>query len=244
MKNAKRSLIYLCSMMLAVLLFCSFANAQVFTADFAMLPVASESPEKGVLIDLIKEIAKETGNRVDIKVYPFKRSLQNVIENKADFHIPFIKSPYKPEAQLPFDYSTASLFDVNFVLYTNKDKPINTNNLAQYTITTDAAHVELFDFNIKPDYQIESSLKKLSAGRIDGYIFADSEADPVLKKLGLKNIKRQLYKVYDVHAVLPKGQKGKAADQMLTKGMTIVRQNGKWKKIIKPIDQEYVDWQP
>ncbi|MDY6904509.1 MAG: transporter substrate-binding domain-containing protein [Thermodesulfobacteriota bacterium] len=244
MKNVKHPLSFLCFMMLTALFLSASANAQVFKANFALLSVASESPDKGVLIDLIKEIAKETGNQVEIKVYPFKRSLQNAIEHKADFHIPFIKSPYKPEDQLPFDYSTASLFDVNFILYTNKNKPIDTSNLAQYTITTDAAHVDLFDFPIKPDYQIESSLKKLNAGRIDGYIFADSEADPILKQLGLKNIRRQLYKVYDVHAVLPKGEKGKAADQMITKGMAILRQNGKWAKIIKPLDNEYVDWQP
>ena len=56
----------------------------------------------------------------------------------------------------------------------------------------------------------------MDAGRIDGFIFADTSADPIIKKEGLKNIHRELYDVFDVKIIIPKGEKGKATDAFLT----------------------------
>ncbi len=222
----------------------AFAEGKTFKASLAQMELTAKNENEGILVDLVKLWAKMTGNTVEIKVYPFKRSLENAISGEADFHLPLIKNPYKTADELGFDYSTAPIFDVNFVLYTNKDKPIDKNKLSEYKITTDGAHVEFFDFKIGSDFSIESALKKLSLGRIDGYIFADSEADLALKKLGLKNIKRELYHVYKVHAVLPRGQKGKDADNMITEAMQKLSTTQEYKDLMGIFLTGYNDWQP
>lgn len=221
-----------------------FSAEKTYKASLAQLTVAAENEEKGVLVDLVKLWSKATGNNIFIKVYPFKRSLENAISHESDFHIPLIKNPYKTEAELGFDYSTSEIFKVNFVLYTNKGKPIDNNKLSDYKITTDAAHVDFFNFKIGSEFSIESALNKLSLGRIDGFIFADSETDPVLIKLGLKNIKRELYRTYSVHAVLPRGEKGKGPDLMITEGMDIIKKNGEYSKLMDTVFKAYDDWQP
>jgi polar amino acid transport system substrate-binding protein len=222
----------------------AFAEGKTYKATLAHLDLTAKNKDEGILVELVKMWAKATGNTIEIGVYPFKRSLENAISGEADFHLPMIKNPYKTADELGFKFSTTPIFNVNFVLYTNKDKPIDKNNLSQYKITTDAAHVDFFDFKISADFNIESALKKLSLGRIDGFIFADSETDLTLKKLGLKNIKRELYKVYDVHAVLPLGDKGKDADQMITEAMQKVSTTSEFKKLMTPLTVQYSDWQP
>ncbi|MCP4325794.1 MAG: transporter substrate-binding domain-containing protein [Alteromonadales bacterium] len=225
--------------------FKTFAHEKTYKASLALLPVAAESKESGVLVDLVKLWEKATGKEIKINVSPFKRSLRDAINNKVDFHLPLIKNPYKNDSKQDFDYSTSVIFTVSFVLYTNKTKHINKNRLSDYALVTEPAHKDLFDFAIEENYRgIAHSLKMLNKGVIDGYIFADVEADPVLKKLGLKNIKRELYKIYDVHAVLPKGEKGKGVDIIISKAMNKIRESGEWEVLMSPVYHEYIDWQP
>jgi len=218
------------------------AEEHAYRASLAKLPVAAESAEKGVMVDLLRLLGSATNSQISIDVYPFKRSLTNAIKGIADFHIPLIKPPHDPPSD--FDYSTAPLFSVNFVLYTHKSSHLDINNLSQYTLSTDAAHTNLFDFKISPSYDIASALNMVASKRIDGYIFADVEADPVLRRLALKDIKRERFQLFHVHAVLPAGSKGKAADRMISKGMNIIRENGQWEQLMSPIYHEYIDWQP
>lgn len=220
------------------------ADPVTYKVSMAKLPWATECEQKGVAVEILRLWEKQLGVRFDIHRYPFKRSLFNVINRRADFHIPLIKNPDKDEKELAFDYSTSALGRVNFILYTNKHLSIVPSNLHAYKVYTDASHVELFTFPIQADYTIENSLRKLDSGRIDAYIFAEKEVDPILKKLGLKNIRRQLYKVFDVHAVLPKGEKGGKVDQMITKGMQIIKKNGQWADITKPVHGDFDNWQP
>jgi polar amino acid transport system substrate-binding protein len=221
-----------------------YASENRYKASIAQMPVISESPEKGVLVFLVKSWAEATGNEIDIKVYPFKRALDNAISGEADFEFPFIRNPYIDENKLSFDYSTSIIYDVNFVLYTSKNKTIDKNNLSNYKIGTDAAHVDYFDFKVLPEYDVESALKKIDLGRIDGFIHADVVVDPVLKNLGLKSIKRELFKVYHVHAILPKGEKGKDTDLMITEALKRVKKSGRFSELMDPVYKEYNNWQP
>ena len=168
-------------------------------------------------------MAKTSGKEIDIQVVPFNRSIRDVIEGKADFHMPLIKNDIVDLNKLEYTYAKPVLWHVNFVLYTNKDKPIDKSKLKDYKIETDLAHVSYFDFPVKGSTRIDSSLKKVNAGRIDGFIFADFAADPIIKKEGLKNVHRELYKVFDSCMVLPKGEKGKATDVFLTETIEKMR---------------------
>jgi polar amino acid transport system substrate-binding protein len=219
-------------------------SAENYKASLAEMPLHAVSNTEGIQVDLVKAIAKVSGNIISIEVCPFARSINNVVTGKADFHIPLIKNDVIPEAKLPYAYSTETLFHTNFVLYTLKGSPVNTTNLASYKVETDRAHVEYFPFKISPSNTIEQSLNKLKIGRIDAFIFADSPSDAELKKLGFKNIQRRLYKRFDVKAVLPRNEHGKQVDAMLTKAIEDLRKNGTLHKIEGATDAPYNDWQP
>jgi polar amino acid transport system substrate-binding protein len=224
--------------------FCAMGFAGDYTASLAKMPIYAESEDQGVLVDLTKAIAEVSGNNISIKVQPFKRSMMNVIRKEVDFHMPLIKNPNIPEKDLEYDHSTETIFHVNFVLYTNKDKPLDLDQLDKYKIETDAAHVQYFPFKTIPSSSIEGSLKKVSSGRIDGFVFADNASDPVIKSLNLTNIHRQLYKRFDVKIILSKGERGKDVDQMLGAAIKQLKDSGDYDKIMGQIDQEYQDWQP
>ena len=209
-----------------------------------MKATIAEMPPTPILVEFVEAMAKTSGKDIEIQVVPFNKSVHDLVDGKADFHFPLIKADNIPEDQLDYAYSTETPFHVNFVLYTNKNKPIDKSKLKDYKIETDLAHVAYFDFPIKGSTRTDSSLKKVNAGRIDGFIFADTPSDPVIKKEGLKNIHRELYKVFDSKIILPKGEKGKATDVFLTETIQKMRADGSLDKIMSPLDQPYDDWQP
>ncbi len=220
------------------------AGAADIKGSIAKLPGLSENKDKGLLVDLVKAMANTSGKDIEIQVVPFNKSMHDLVAGNADFHLPLIKADNIDEADLDYSHSKETLFHVNFVLYTNKNKPVDKNNLKDYRIETDLAHVKYFDFPIKGSTRLDSSLKKVNAGRIDGFIFADVNADPIVQKEGMKNIKRELYKVFDVKIILPKGEKGKETDVFLTETIEKMRADGSFDKIMKPLEKPYDDWQP
>lgn len=220
------------------------AQAADMMGSLANMPVYAESKDKGVLVDLVKAIAEASGKSIDYQVVPFNKSMHDVVDGQVDFHMPLIKADTIDESTLNYAHSTETIFHVNFVLYTNKSKPVNQSALKDYKIETDLAHVNYFDFPVKGSPKIDSSLKKVDAGRIDGFIFADFASDPIIKAEGLNNLKRELYKVFDVKIILPKGDKGAATDAFLTETIGKLRANGTFDRIMSVIDQPYNDWQP
>ncbi len=228
-------------------LFLSFLMGQAygggFKASLAKMPVVAESENKGVLVDLVKAISSQ-GSPIEYQVVPFNRSMSSVINGDVDFHLPLIKMPDNIAKNLDFDFSTETIYKINFVLYSNKNKKIDMNNLGKYKLETDLAHVGYFDFKISGSTDIAGSLRNVDLGRIDGFIFADAAADPLLKEKKFKNIARTFYKRYDVKIILPKGKRGGEADQMLSKAIAKLKKSGKYAKIMSTIDKPYEDWQP
>lgn len=221
-----------------------WGQGEVIKGSIAKMPIYAEDTEKGVLVDLVKAMARTGDRTIDLKVLPFQRSMTSVINREADFHMPLIKHPASDEKNLNYDLSTVNLFQVNFVLYTNKNKPIDRTRIADYKVETDAAHVNYFHPQIIGSPNLESSLKKLNAGRIDGFIFADNASDAIIKSQNLTNIHRELYQVFEVKAVLPKGEKGKAVDLFLSETIQKLKENGQYGTIMDAINTPYNDWQP
>lgn len=214
-------------------------EAKKIKISIAQMPVYAENTEKGVLVDLAKAMCKESGVELELQVVPFKRSMDDVITNKVDFHMPLIHNPLIDEATLPYKHSTETIFHVNFTLYTNKNKPLDKNSLKNYKIETDAAHVQYFPFSVISSTDLEGSIKKVDAGRIDGFIFADNAIDPLIKKLSLKNVNRELYQRFDVKIILPKNDKSKDTDLYITKTIGTLRTQGIYASIMNALDQPF-----
>ena len=219
-------------------------SAEELKVSLAKMPVYAESSDKGVLVELSKMLAKELKMDLNLSVVPFARSIDKAVKKSVHFHMPLIESPGYRNEVLPFDYSTATIFHVNFVLYENKKNPLKLDNMAAYKIETDRAHVNYFPFDAISSSCLECSLKKVNIGRIDGFIFADFASDPLVKMNNLTNIKRRLYKVFDVKIVLPKGDRGGRVDQMLVTAIDNLRATGEYQKLMEQIDMPYNDWQP
>jgi polar amino acid transport system substrate-binding protein len=229
---------------IVLIFFTCSVTAEELRASLAKMPVHALSKSEGIQVDLVNAIAAVSGYDIDIDVYPFARSIDNVISGSADFHIPLIKNEVIPASELPYAYSTETIFQVNFVLYTKKGSEVNKENLANFSIETERAHVDYFPFKLSPSNSIEQSLKRLSLGMIDGYIFADTSTDPLLLKLGYNNISRSLYKVFDVKIVLSKNENGKRIDDILSKSIQTLKANGRLQRIEESVNFPYDNWQP
>jgi len=211
------------------------AQAADRVMSFGNLPVLAETKDKGILVNMVKALDKAMGSTSDIGVFPFPRSIDNVVQGKAAYHLPELEDPKTDPASLPFDLSDTMFFKVHFVLYSTKGAGVTLDNLASKKIETSMAHTRYFPFKIKGSSNFESSMKKVNAGRIDGFIFAMLEMDSLMAALKLDNIERQLYQSFEVRAILPKGQKGGDTDKYLKAGMDKLVASGEYAKIMGPL---------
>lgn len=208
-----------------------------------VVPFMGDAPGQGpenLLVDVIRQWSEETGQAISIERFPFKRSLMMAASGEADFHFPLIKDHDETDNALPFGYSSTTIFTINFVLYSRRGESLDVDDLQNFRIATHGGHANLFPFPTIEDHSIEGSLRKLASGRIDGFVFADAGTDPVLFDLGLMDIQRQLYKVYDVHAVIAHEAKGGPIDQFITEAT-----RGMDRSILglAMVGQPYRDWQ-
>ncbi len=231
--------------------------AKTWRASIAQMPIYAVNHDEGVLPDFVKAMERVSGEKIEFVVVPFARSMSYVQNRRVDFHMPLIKMPFHSEHinQMPlhhvphteagtstFDYSTETIFHVNFTLYTKKGSVITPENVKDYAVETDLAHVDYFDFPITPSTSIGGSLKRVDAGRIDAFIFADNAADPIVKREELFDLKRQLFKRYDVKIILPKGGRGGPTDVFLSNTIEKMRESGEFDEIMGVLDSEFQPW--
>jgi polar amino acid transport system substrate-binding protein len=237
-------------LLIIILIIFSKVHAQDLKASLAILPIHSEigddAEPKGGFVELVKaidDVYKE--GEITIKLYPFARSLKNVISGIADFHAPLIKLPHIPEDTLPYTYASERITEVAFVLYTNTSKlKLDRMNLSKYVIATMMGHTHFFPFMVRENTTIAGGINMLSMGRIDGYIMEQEAVDNFIRKNKLKNIRRELYFQWDSSIVIPKGKKNKEIDEIISGALRILKVTGKLQEITKKIHQPYIEWQP
>lgn len=227
-----------------VLCFISYLSAKDYIISVGKLPLYSESKNKGILIDIIKAMDEEyKEGRFIIEVYPFGRSIDNVITGKADLHFPTIgKNIWSKESDVyekellskGIRRSSCSLTKTHFALYSNSSKPkIDTSKIQNYKIKTDIGHTIFFDKNIQGTTCLACSVEKLSVGRIDGLVFASREIDGMIKEGAFKNIRRQNFKIFGSKFILPSGEKGEEIDKLLSLLIAKMIKNGKLEEVAK-----------
>jgi polar amino acid transport system substrate-binding protein len=223
----------------SVLFFAPAALAETYKVS------VGEMPATPIFLEILRSIeAANPGLKFDVTIAPFPRSVRATVEeHTADFHYPIIRSA--EGASLPFDVSSATVFLTPFVLYENKNKPLALNNLYKYKIETERTSSKLFPFEIKESDNVSASLRKVDAGRIDGFIYGATGADAKLVEGGFKNIHRKLYAMMDICFVLPKGGKGGPVDQALTKAIETAKSTQAYKDAVGKYRAMYKgdDWQ-
>lgn len=116
----------------------------------------------------------------------------------------------------------------------------------QYEIGSLLLGPDIFPFPTHPGKSIEAAMKMIDAGRLAGGIFTQDRSDELIRMLHLKNVRRRLYGVLPVHFVIAKTEKGRKADETLSKVLDEMEKRGVLKKLSKSIHErdDYVDWQP
>jgi polar amino acid transport system substrate-binding protein len=229
-----------------VLCFGTLAYAKEYKVAIKDLPTASE------FVAMIKEIIEASGNTASIQVVPQARADYMVSNNEVDLQYPIIVIPdVEKQKNLKYDLSSIELLKSAWVLYTNKKKPIDPEPLRKgnpnnHRIETDPSRLDDFTFAAIGSTNYEASFKKLDTGTIDGIILSQSTGDSVLKKLGLKTIKRQFWFEYVRTFSLPKGARGGEIDKMLSAGLEKLKTTGRYEVLIGKQAQaaKYDDWQP
>jgi polar amino acid transport system substrate-binding protein len=232
--------------LLSVLFYCNTSIAtDILRVSIPQMPVHAVSKDEGVLVDFVKVLAKKLDQNIEIQIVPFSRSIYYVITNQVDFHLPFIKPKAENSPQDNFIYSDETIFHVNFVLYTHKDRFVDLTKLVNYKIETDAAHLPFFSELKMGSSCILCSLKKVQHKMTDGYIFADSSTDPLLRENLplLAAVKRQLYKKFEVKMVFPKTEKGQSLNKALSVIVNEMRLSGELQQLLSSVDFIYNDWQ-
>ena len=239
--------------MLLLLFSCSLAfnsYANTLRISLAQLPLHAykgflDEP-RGTFVDLVQAMdAVYPEGKLTIKIYPFARSLENVITGRADVHIPLIKAPNFKEEGLPYTFASEIMGGVTFVLYSRADKPpLDMNNLAQYTLSTMRGHKEFFPFEVTEDTGNIQGIEKVLRGRTDGYLIEQDTADNYIKTRKIKNIRRTYYSQFDFGVVIPTGPRQQEIDNIISKLIRKLKEKGEITRIFQVINTEFVDWQP
>lgn len=224
----------------------SGAASDTLKVSVAYMPALAESPDKGLVIDMVKALQKVAGRPFDIVVQPFARSIGDVVASKADAHVPLLQVPGSSASTDKFDYASEVLYPVNFVLYTKQGSAVTPQTMKSARIETDMGHKGYFDFPTTGSSDLLLSLKKVLLGRADGVVFADTVIDPMIRSQGLTGLKRAMYKVFDVKFVLPKGGHGGATDKLLSAAIRKLKTSGEWARLTQQVGlgRPYDDWQP
>ncbi|HEX3045757.1 MAG TPA: transporter substrate-binding domain-containing protein [Bacillota bacterium] len=227
--------------------------ARDLIASLAQLPGLSDSPDKGLYVDLVKAIDDVYPGKIKIEVYPFPRSIQNVIDGKADFHIPKLRNPLVSESKLPYQFISEKHGTVSFVIYSNKDKIITKKALEDavakgsqipYQIDMVTGSESNFPFPGVSNASFEQSLQKVQNKRTDAIIWSQEESDLAVKNLKLNAIHREHYGDFDEVILVQKGPKGDELDKILSECLRKLKATGRLQELYNKIHTRYNDWQP
>jgi polar amino acid transport system substrate-binding protein len=241
-------------LILSSLIFIRLGGSNDLVASLAEIPGLIDSPEKGAFVDLVKAIASEyKRGKIKIEVYPFARSVHNVMAGNADFHIPSLKSPNMSMVNLPYRFVTEKIGTVYFVIYSHKDKIITNKMITEahagkqsfpYKIDGAAGLEAAYPFPIISTNDLEQSFKKLMLKRIDAIAWAQEDADIALNKLKIKTIHREILGGFDDVIIISKEPEGNKVDKILSEAIKKLRESGKLEQLYSKIHKPYKNWQP
>lgn len=155
---------------------------RILNAHLGELPGLINADKTGPFVDLvhaIDDLYPEVSIRITI--YPLARAMAGVIAGTADFSLPAIRNLQDADL-LPYRFSTRSFGKVTHVLYSNTDHLI-TPDMAYGIVPTKRdllieATPGFLPIPLQRSMSIEQSLRKLSRGRIDAFIWARGGGRP------------------------------------------------------------------
>jgi polar amino acid transport system substrate-binding protein len=224
-------------------------DAPDLEAAAILLPGLIDSADTGAFVELVAAMGRaHVGGSLTIRAYPEARVIANVTSGQADFAFPDVRLGAEVEAGLPYRYSTEAIGRVSFVLYSHVGSRLNQRKVleraAQGQPYAIAAPNGDWGFPTQAVFDFSSALRMIDAGRLDGFLWAQEEADLVLREVALKTIHRQHFKDFDDVFMVPRTPRGDFVDGVLTRIIRRMRADGSLAKLYARVHGPYDDWQP
>ena len=137
---------------------------------------------------------------------------------------------------------------MSFVLYSHRARPVARQDVEAFARGGRPLRIEGppidWGFPVQPFTTFDSALRKVDAGRIDAFLWAQEEADQVLRALRLDSIQRALYGAFADVFLLPAGPRGDFVDGVLTAAIERLRARGRLEALYRQIHGPWDPWQP
>jgi polar amino acid transport system substrate-binding protein len=217
-----------------------------------LLPGLIESAQSGPLTDLLRALDEVyTEGRLLISVAPVGRIYEEVHAGRLDFALPSVRLPLngRPTRPVQVRASTASFGTVSFVLYSRPGQVVTRARIESELAARDfrlriEAPMLDWGFPVEPFTDFESALRKVAAGRIDAFLWAQEEGDRSLRELGLRDMHRELYAGLQDIYILPPTPASDATDALLSRLTDSLRDSGRLQALYSRIHLPFDPWQP
>lgn len=222
-------------------------------ASMAFIPGLLETSEYGPFVDFLKALERYTYGTIKMDVFPYARSIYNVVEGNADFQVPNIRDPSFVFSDTAYRHTKEDFGTVSFVIYSNIKKPI-TKSMILDALKTKGAFPYIFEGALTEsdilgfpclrsnDYTL--SIQKVQKGKIDALIWAQEETDKFLRSQNIKDIHREHWKDFESVFVVANNSHGEEIDRILSNAIKEMRASGQLKLLYAKIHKPYQNWQP
>lgn len=235
MKRLNRLFIYSVAFVMIVLVSSVFAKTYKFGAF--PIPLMVESKDKGIFIELTKEIAKRANVTIEIVVEPTKRILNGFNENQLDIIYPAVDVTLPK----PAERTTAVYHKIDYTFH-KSDKPYKTmKDLEGKKVGITLGYPYTKELTGNKNLKIETAndditnFKKLEAGRIDAFVVEEHSGVKALKDSGVKGIaydkNRPLSKM-DVYYAFQKTPEGKDLAVKFSRALDEMKKDGTFARIM------------
>ena len=226
------------TLMLSLTLLAGGAWAKTVKIGTYQIPLMVESKDKGVFIELLKEVAKRSGDSIEIVVMPPKRTVGAFHGGKLDGFFPCLDVLLQKEAA-----KSAPIYVKQDFAFTRSDSPLITSMAGlegkKVGITVGYPYAKALMTNPKIKLEAAASdvlnMKKLSRGRIDAFVVEEKTGLKALKESGAQNIHYPQGKPLskqEVYFAFQPTPEGKALARRFSKALADMKKDGSFAAIM------------
>ncbi|MEK2645496.1 substrate-binding periplasmic protein [Bdellovibrio sp. BCCA] len=221
----------------AALLFPFFVSAKPLVLATFPIPLMVENTEKGLFINLTKEIAKRNNRDISIVVYPTGKTLLEFSNNKVDGIFPAL-DVYVPKLSArtaPFYYKTDYIFyKKNHPFKTIKDLEGRKVGLTfRYPYAQELVQNKKIKFEFAADDVL--NMKKLGRGTIDAFVVEQRSGLKALQLSGEKDIEFDKDKPLSQQVVFyafQNTEEGKMLAEIFSKTIESMKKDGSLSRVL------------
>lgn len=215
-----------------------------------LIPGMVNSSSDGLMVDLIKAMsAAYHHGSMAVRAMTVGRLDVELAEGLVDMSMPYIRMRPSDDVNFNFRFTRQAYGKVSFVLYSRKTAPLTKDAINKAVVLRPFPYrIESADFDwgfpVTQFLSFESAFKKLIAGRIDAFLWAQEEADEALRSLGDASLVRELYGVFDDVFAVQRNARGDFVERVYEQALESLHKSGKLQTIYSKIHRPFDPWQP